>query len=114
MALPSLQDEPFRNPLTLMHGVWRVGGTRVTLVTVLHCFNEGAGAEEIAFRFPSLKLSDIYATIALYLQHKDAFDVYVSEHEREAEELRREIAERPEVIEMRKRLMRRAQEKGLA
>jgi len=38
------------------HGVYRVGGTRVTLDLVVHAFNRGATAEEIVQMFPSLEL----------------------------------------------------------
>lgn len=44
-------------------GTVRVGGTRVTLDTVVHLFREGATAEEISLRFPVLKLSDVYKVI---------------------------------------------------
>ena len=38
-------------------GVMRVRGTRVTLDTVLSAFSEGATAEEIAQRYPSISLA---------------------------------------------------------
>jgi hypothetical protein len=45
------------------HGVYRVGGTRVTLDLVVRSFNRGATPEEIAQAFPSLQLADIYQII---------------------------------------------------
>jgi uncharacterized protein (DUF433 family) len=42
-------------------GVAVVEKTRVTLDTVIATFNQGATAEEIVFRYPSLKLADVYA-----------------------------------------------------
>jgi hypothetical protein len=44
-------------------GVMRVRGTRVTLETVLAAFAEGATAEEIAQRYPSIPLADVYQVI---------------------------------------------------
>ena len=44
-------------------GVIRIGKTRVTLDTVIAVFKQGTTAEEIAYRYPSLKLADIYATL---------------------------------------------------
>jgi hypothetical protein len=41
-------------------GVARIGRTRVTLDTVVLAFEQGATAEEIASRYPALKLSDVY------------------------------------------------------
>jgi len=37
------------------HGVLRVGGTRVTLDTVIAVFKEGATPEEIVYRYPRVK-----------------------------------------------------------
>jgi uncharacterized protein (DUF433 family) len=57
-------------------GVFRVGGTRVRLDTVLTAFDQGGTPEQIAFKYPSLHLSDIYAVIAYYLQHRDEVEEY--------------------------------------
>lgn len=40
-------------------GVVQVGKTRVTLDTVVAVFKQGATAEEIVYRYPSLKLVDV-------------------------------------------------------
>ena len=37
-------------------GIVRVGGTRVTLDTIVAVFKQGATAEEIVHRYPSLRL----------------------------------------------------------
>lgn len=71
-------------------GVIRVGGTRVTLETVVEAFNEGAMAEEIAVQYPALHLGDIYATIAYYLRHRAEVDAYVQGREQRAEVVRNE------------------------
>ena len=47
-------------------GVIRVGGTRVTLDTLIAAFTEGATAEEIAQQYPSVRLADIYSVIGYY------------------------------------------------
>ena len=68
----TLQIQPLPLPLKLdKTGVVRVGGTRVTLDTVVRAFVRGATAEEIAQQYPSLILSDIYATISYYLQNQE-------------------------------------------
>jgi len=51
------------------NGVYRIGGTRVTLDLVVRAFNRGATPEEIAQDFPSLRLPDIYQVIGYYLKH---------------------------------------------
>jgi hypothetical protein len=45
------------------HGVYRAGGTRVTLDLVVRAFNRGATAEEIAQKYDSLRLPDVYQVI---------------------------------------------------
>ena len=65
-------------PLTLdRDGVVRVGGTRVTLDTVVYAFNQGATAEEIAQQYPSVKLSDVYSVLGFYLHQRDEVERYV-------------------------------------
>src|SRR5262249_32768484 len=66
-------------PLVIVSGVWRVSGTRVSLDSLLFAYNEGAKPEEIAERFPSLALSEIYAIIAYYLGNRPELDAYLAE-----------------------------------
>jgi uncharacterized protein (DUF433 family) len=65
-----------------------VGKTRVTLDTVVAAFDQGATAEEIAYRYPSLKLADIYATIAFYLKHQLEVDAYLQQRRQQSQEIR--------------------------
>ena len=51
-------------------GVVRVAGTRVTLDTIVGAFEAGATAEEIAQRYPTVPLVDVYSVITYYLRHK--------------------------------------------
>jgi len=77
MTLP-LEAEPL--PLhTDRDGTIWVGQIRIPLETVVHAFNEGAAAEEIAYRYPTLELADIYASITYYLRHRGAVDEYLQE-----------------------------------
>jgi uncharacterized protein (DUF433 family) len=71
-------------------GIVRVGGTRVTLDTVVVAFQQGATAEEIAQQYPTVTLPDIYAAIAYYLRHHDEVDAYLTEGRRQADALRKE------------------------
>ncbi len=75
------------------HGVYRVGGTRVTLDLVVSAFNRGATAEEIAQKFPSLELSDVYQVIGYYLKHGIELDEYLKKRELEESAL---LAAHPE------------------
>ncbi|VXD25454.1 conserved hypothetical protein [Planktothrix serta PCC 8927] len=69
-------------------GVILVGKTRVTLDTVVAAFNQGATAEEIVYRYPSLKLGDVYGTIAFYLNHQPEVETYLKQRRQQSEEIR--------------------------
>jgi uncharacterized protein (DUF433 family) len=69
------------------NGVYRVGGSRVTLDLVVRAFNRGATAEEIAQDFPSLQLSDIYQVIGYYLKHGSELAEYFDRRAREEQEM---------------------------
>ena len=69
-------------------GIILVGGTRVTLDTVVAVFNQGATAEGLAYRYPSLNLADIYATIAFYLKHQSEVEAYLQQRRQQAQEIR--------------------------
>ncbi len=79
-----------RSPLAAdVNGVIRIGGTRVTLLSVMNAFREGATPEEIAQEYPALTLADVYATIAYYLQNQAEVDAYLTEERHYAEEVRK-------------------------
>src|SRR5208283_5984419 len=69
------------------HGVYRVGGTRVTLDLVVRAFNRGATAEEIVQKYNVLQLSDVYQVIGYYLKHADELAEYFENRVREEEGL---------------------------
>lgn len=69
-------------------GVILVGKTRVTLDTVVSVFQQGATAEEIVYRYPSLNLADVYATIAFYLNHQSEVEAYLQQRRQQAQEIR--------------------------
>ena len=74
----TLQIQPLSLSLTLSKdGVARVGGTRVTLDTVVRAFTRGATAEEITQQYPSLSLPDVYVIISYYLQNREEVDKYL-------------------------------------
>jgi uncharacterized protein (DUF433 family) len=83
-AIPLTQDA---------HGVYRIGGTRVTLDLVVRAFQRGATAEEIVQAFPSLELCDVYQVIGYYLKHIAEFSDYLEKRELEESEL---LAAHPE------------------
>ena len=107
----SLVIEPQHVPLsTDRDGVIRVAGTRVTLDTLIDAFEDGASAEEIAFRYPSLSLPDIYAAITYYLKSRAAVESYLSERREAADAVRRENDQRFDLGGLRERLLQRRRE----
>jgi len=93
-------------------GVIRVGGTRVTLETVVGAFEAGESAEEIAASYPALSLADVYETIAYYLRHRSDVGSYLAERRAEASAIQREIESRPGYTDLRERLLARARDKA--
>jgi uncharacterized protein (DUF433 family) len=71
-------------------GVVRIGGTRVTLDTVVAAFREGATAETIAEQYPSLQLGQIYTVLGYYLRHQTEVDAYLRKRQQESDQVRQE------------------------
>jgi len=91
-------------------GVILVGQTRVTLDTVVAVFKQGATAEEIAYRYPSLDLADVYATIAFYLNHQLKVEEYLQQRQRKAQKIRTMNQARFDPHGLRDRLLARRKE----
>ncbi|MBA2377281.1 MAG: DUF433 domain-containing protein [Rubrobacter sp.] len=91
-------------------GVARVGGTRVTLDTLVAAFHEGATAEEIAQQYPSLRLADVYSVVGYYLRRRGEVEGYLRGREQRADEIRRENESRFDPDGVRDRLMARRSE----
>ena len=88
-------------------GVVRVGGTRVTLDSVVTAFRNGATAEEIAQQFTTLALADVYAVIGYYLGHQDDVERYLASRQEHADRVRAENESRFENKGIRARLVAR-------
>jgi uncharacterized protein (DUF433 family) len=93
-------------------GVVRVGNTRVTLDTVIAVFNQGTTAEEIVYRYPSLRLADVYATIGFYLNHQQEVETYLQQRQQQAQEIRKMNEARFDPQGLRDRLLARKAEKS--
>ncbi len=87
-----------------------VGKTRVTLDTVVSVFKQGTTAEEIVYRYPALKLADVYATIAFYLKHQDMVEKYLKERQDQAQAVRKLNETRLDPHGIRDRLLARKHE----
>ena len=102
----TLRAEPV--PLaTDIDGVVRVGGTRVTLDTVVAAFEDGATAEEIVYQCPSLGLADVYSVIGYYLHRRSEVEAYLRQRQQRADEVRRQNEARFDPRGIRERLLAR-------
>ena len=88
-------------------GVVRVGGTRVTLDTIVTAFNEGATAEEIVHQYPSLHLADVYAVISYYLRRRSDVEAYLRQRQQRADDIRKQNESRFDPQGVRDRLLAR-------
>lgn len=93
-------------------GVVRIGGTRVTLDTVVAAFDDGATAEEIAHQYPSLQLADVYAVITYYLRQRSEVEAYLRQRRELADEVRRQNEARFDPQGVRDRLLARRKAKA--
>lgn len=88
-------------------GVIRVGGTRVTLDSVIVAYENGSIAEEILLSYPSLHLADIYAVISYYLRHRVEVKAYLAQEAARDAQTRREIEAEFNLADLRERLLGR-------
>jgi uncharacterized protein (DUF433 family) len=104
----ALAIEPEPVPLAInQQGVVLVGGTRVTLDTVVAAFEEGATAEEIVLQYPVLKLPDVYLAIGYYLRHRTDVEAYLQQRQELADRIYEENKKRLDPYGLRDRLLAR-------
>jgi uncharacterized protein (DUF433 family) len=95
-------------PLSLNEAsVMHVGNTRVSLDSVIVAFDDGATPEEIVQSYPTLNLSDVYAVISYYLQHREEVEEYMRQRRSDRLKLREEIESRFDPHGIRARLLAR-------
>ena len=88
-------------------GVIRVGGTRVTLDTLVAAFRQGMTPEGIVEQYPSLRLSQVYSAIGYILDHAQEVESYLHGRPHIADEIRRDTEVRFDPIGVRDRLLAR-------
>lgn len=97
---------------TDLHGAVRVGGTRVTLDSVIANYRRGASAEDIARQFDVLRVDDVYAVLAYYLRHRPEVDAYLRDRKAAAAHLRAQLEHRSPPDQLRERLRARKGRQG--
>jgi uncharacterized protein (DUF433 family) len=79
-------------------GGYYVAGTRVSLDSIVQCFEEGMSAEGILGEFDTLTLSQVYGAIAHYLENQPAVDSYRIRQQQRFAEVRRAAEPLPEPL----------------
>ena len=88
-------------------GVVRIGGTRVTLDTLVAAFADGLTAEAIVEQYPSLPLGDVYIVLGYCLRHKEEVDAYLQTRRQQALHVRQQNEVRFNAVGIRDRLLAR-------
>jgi uncharacterized protein (DUF433 family) len=91
-----------------LDGVIRIGGTRVTLDTIVAVFEAGATPEEIVQRYSSLDIADVYVALGYYLRHRVEVAEYLRDRQEQADEVRKLNEARFNQQGVRERLLARA------
>jgi uncharacterized protein (DUF433 family) len=102
MDMPAVVSVPLRMDAD---GTIRVGSTRVILDLVIDAYRQGATAEAIVERYPSLLLADVYLVLGYYMQNRAKIDTYLQKREAEAEEIRQRVEARFPPEGLRERLL---------
>ena len=91
-------------------GEIRVGGTRVTLDTIVEVFEAGATPGDIVRRYPSLDIADVYVVLGYYLRHRVEIEEYLRDRQEQAEKVRKlnEARHASSKLRIRERLSARA------
>jgi uncharacterized protein (DUF433 family) len=82
-------------------GGYYVSGTRVSLDSIVQCFNDGLSPETILGEFQSLTLAQVYGAIAHYLENQAAIDAYRVRQEQRFAGMRRAAEPLPEGLHQR-------------
>jgi hypothetical protein len=89
----------------------RVGGTRVTLDTLISAYWSGMTAEEIVCAYDALTLADVHAVLGYYLQNREAVDLYLADRASDAQTSEIEIEARSSWKSLRSRLLARKEKR---
>jgi uncharacterized protein (DUF433 family) len=87
-------------------GGYYVAGTRVSLDSIVECFNEGLSPETILGEFETLNLAQVFGAIAYYLENQSAIDAYRVCQKQRFEEVRRDSRPLPKGLRQRLALAR--------
>jgi uncharacterized protein (DUF433 family) len=94
-------------------GAVRVGNSRVLLEIVIQAFQDGSSPESIVHQYSTLTLSEVYSTIAYYLQHRESVEDYLIQREQLAASVQQRLTQvQPDLSLIRSRLLSRQKQLG--
>jgi hypothetical protein len=93
-------------------GVIRVGGTTVSLDSVIAAWDRGDSPESIRSQFPALSLVEVYGAITWCLEHPEEVEAYRKRQDAVWEHWRAKAESDPPPVIKRLKEMREAQAKG--
>jgi uncharacterized protein (DUF433 family) len=77
------------------NGGYYVAGTRISVDSIVQCFNEGLSPEAILAEFETLTLAQVFGAITFYLENQPAIDAYRVRQKQRFEAARRVSAPLP-------------------
>lgn len=74
----------------------RLRGSRIGIETILYDYlHQGMTPEEMAIRYPTLTIEQIYATLTYYWRNQTQMEAYLLAHEKYAQQVRDEQTHHP-------------------
>ena len=74
-----------RDYVSMIEGGYRVGGTRVSLDSLVYLFREGMSAEGMVESYPALTLEQVHGALAFYLANQSEIDTCLAQGQRAAQ-----------------------------
>jgi uncharacterized protein (DUF433 family) len=71
--------------VTMVEGTYLVGGTRVSLDSLVYLYREGMSAESMVECYSALTLEQVHGALAFNLGNRREIDAYLAEGQRAAE-----------------------------
>ncbi|OGO42018.1 MAG: hypothetical protein A2Z04_00390 [Chloroflexi bacterium RBG_16_57_9] len=86
----------------------RLKGHRIGIETILFDYLDGLMPEELVFRYPTLSLEEVYATITYYWRNQNEIDAYLHAAEEHEARMRHEQELNPPPVVKRLRELAKA------
>ena len=98
---PAIMGVVAREYVEERNGGYYLAGTRISLDSVVQCFNEGLSPETIMGEFETLTLTQVFGAITFYLENQPAIDAYRMRQQQRFDATRRNAAPLPENLRQR-------------